>query len=90
MTVRISAVSAGLSALAGKREYMELGGLRNDGDRVFLLSTTHGPEAASLAAFRAVVKTYERDESGMPAATRSTEATSRGNRRDDTRFGFRR
>jgi len=51
-----------LSALAGKREYMELGGLRTDGDRVFLLSTTHGPEAASLAAFRAVVKTYERDD----------------------------
>ncbi|MGW5108649.1 glutamate-1-semialdehyde 2,1-aminomutase [Nocardia sp. NPDC004123] len=47
-----------LSALAGKREYMELGGLRTDADRVFLLSTTHGPETASLAAFRAVVQTY--------------------------------
>ncbi|GAB0108666.1 glutamate-1-semialdehyde 2,1-aminomutase [Nocardia sp. JMUB6875] len=47
-----------LSALAGKREFMELGGLRTDADRVFLLSTTHGPETASLAAFRAVVETY--------------------------------
>ncbi|WP_433666243.1 glutamate-1-semialdehyde 2,1-aminomutase [Nocardia sp. CA-136227] len=47
-----------LSALAGKREYMELGGLRTDADRVFLLSTTHGPETASLAAFRAVVQAY--------------------------------
>lgn len=47
-----------LSALAGKREYMELGGLRTDRDRVFLLSTTHGPETASLAAFRAVVHAY--------------------------------
>ncbi|AYF73744.1 glutamate-1-semialdehyde 2,1-aminomutase [Nocardia yunnanensis] len=47
-----------LSALAGKREYMEYGGLRTDADRVFLLSTTHGPETASLAAFRAVVETY--------------------------------
>ncbi|WP_433590582.1 glutamate-1-semialdehyde 2,1-aminomutase [Nocardia sp. CA-145437] len=47
-----------LSALAGKREYMELGGLRTDADRVFLLSTTHGPETASLAAFRAVVRAY--------------------------------
>ncbi|MBL1074095.1 glutamate-1-semialdehyde 2,1-aminomutase [Nocardia sp. 2] len=47
-----------LSALAGKREYMELGGLRTDADRVFLLSTTHGPETASLAAFRAVVEAY--------------------------------
>ena len=47
-----------LSALAGKREFMELGGLRTDRDRVFLLSTTHGPETASLAAFRAVVHAY--------------------------------
>ncbi|GAB06006.1 glutamate-1-semialdehyde 2,1-aminomutase [Gordonia amarae] len=47
-----------ISALAGKREYMELGGLNTDHDRVFLLSTTHGPETASLAAFRAVVEAY--------------------------------
>ncbi|MEU8901487.1 glutamate-1-semialdehyde 2,1-aminomutase [Nocardia sp. NPDC048505] len=47
-----------LSALAGKREYMELGGLGTDRERVFLLSTTHGPETASLAAFRAVVREY--------------------------------
>ncbi|MEC3918662.1 glutamate-1-semialdehyde 2,1-aminomutase [Nocardia sp. CDC160] len=51
-----------LSALAGKREYMELGGLRTDADRVFLLSTTHGPETASLAAFRAVVETYKNSD----------------------------
>ncbi|MGV9837766.1 glutamate-1-semialdehyde 2,1-aminomutase [Nocardia niigatensis] len=51
-----------LSALAGKREYMELGGLRTDADRVFLLSTTHGPETASLAAFRAVVYTYQESD----------------------------
>lgn len=47
-----------LSALAGKREYMELGGLRTEKDRVFLLSTTHGAETSSLAAFRAVVHAY--------------------------------
>ena len=47
-----------VSALAGKREFMELGGLRTDRERVFLLSTTHGPETGSLAAFRAVVKAY--------------------------------
>ncbi|MGN2637397.1 glutamate-1-semialdehyde 2,1-aminomutase [Nocardia takedensis] len=47
-----------LSALAGRREYMELGGLRTDRDRVFLLSTTHGPETGALAAFRAVVRAY--------------------------------
>jgi glutamate-1-semialdehyde aminotransferase len=47
-----------LSALAGRREYMELGGLRTEHDRVFLLSTTHGPETASLAAFSAVARAY--------------------------------
>ncbi|MCM6772167.1 glutamate-1-semialdehyde 2,1-aminomutase [Nocardia sp. CDC159] len=47
-----------ISALAGRREFMELGGLRTDRDRVFLLSTTHGPETGSLAAFRAVVRAY--------------------------------
>ncbi|MBF6176273.1 glutamate-1-semialdehyde 2,1-aminomutase [Nocardia blacklockiae] len=47
-----------ISALAGKREFMELGGLRTERDRVFLLSTTHGPETGSLAAFRAVVRAY--------------------------------
>ena len=31
-----------LAALAGKREYMERGGLNTDADRVFLLSTTQG------------------------------------------------
>jgi glutamate-1-semialdehyde 2,1-aminomutase len=47
-----------ISALAGKRELMELGGLRTDEARVFLLSTTHGPETVSLAAFRAVAAAY--------------------------------
>ncbi|MGQ4601570.1 glutamate-1-semialdehyde 2,1-aminomutase [Nocardia sp. R6R-6] len=47
-----------LSALAGKRAYMERGGLRTDDPRVFLLSTTHGPETGALAAFRAVVHAY--------------------------------
>ncbi|AKS30603.1 glutamate-1-semialdehyde 2,1-aminomutase [Mycolicibacterium goodii] len=51
-----------LAALAGRREYMELGGLRTDRDRVFLLSTTHGPETASLAAFRAVADAYRDDD----------------------------
>jgi glutamate-1-semialdehyde 2,1-aminomutase len=47
-----------ISALAGRRELMELGGLATDSPRVFLLSTTHGPETVSLAAFRAVVQAY--------------------------------
>ena len=51
-----------ISALAGKRELMELGGLRTDASRTFLLSTTHGPETTGLAAYLAVVDAYrERD-----------------------------
>lgn len=47
-----------ISALAGKRELMELGGLNTDASRVFLLSTTHGPEVVGLAAYLAVAETY--------------------------------
>lgn len=47
-----------VSALAGKRELMEQGGLRGRGERVFLLSTTHGAETHSLAAAMAVQQTY--------------------------------
>ncbi|MFF2073164.1 glutamate-1-semialdehyde 2,1-aminomutase [Kitasatospora sp. NPDC058162] len=47
-----------VSALAGRRDLMELGGLRHPGDRVFLLSTTHGAETHSLAAAMAVQTTY--------------------------------
>ncbi|MBH5372014.1 glutamate-1-semialdehyde 2,1-aminomutase [Bradyrhizobium sp. CNPSo 4016] len=50
-----------ISALLGKREIMELGGLDHDRDRVFLLSTTHGAETHALAAALAVMDTY-RDE----------------------------
>lgn len=47
-----------ISALAGRRELMEIGGLNTDRERVFLLSSTHGAETVSLAAFRAVVRAY--------------------------------
>jgi glutamate-1-semialdehyde 2,1-aminomutase len=47
-----------VSALAGKRELMELGGLRTDQSRVFLLSTTHGAETTGLAAYLAVQREY--------------------------------
>ncbi|PXY32788.1 glutamate-1-semialdehyde 2,1-aminomutase [Prauserella muralis] len=47
-----------VSALAGRRELMEQGGLRDSRDRVFLLSTTHGAETHSLAAAMAVFDTY--------------------------------
>ena len=50
-----------LSALTGKREVMELGGLFHDKARVFLLSTTHGAEGPSLAAAIETMRIY-RDE----------------------------
>ena len=50
-----------VSALAGKREIMELGGLRDERERVFLLSTTHGAETHALAAAIATMRVY-RDE----------------------------
>lgn len=50
-----------ISALAGKKEFMQLGGLEHRNERVFLLSTTHGAETHALAAFLAVVKTYRQD-----------------------------
>ena len=39
-----------VSALVGKRELLELGGLEHNKPRVFLLSTTYGAETHSLAA----------------------------------------
>jgi glutamate-1-semialdehyde 2,1-aminomutase len=51
-----------VSALAGKRDLMEAGGLNTDVSRAFLLSTTHGAEATGLAAYLAVSQAYaERD-----------------------------
>jgi glutamate-1-semialdehyde 2,1-aminomutase len=47
-----------LSALVGKREIMERGGLRDVGERVFLLSTTHGAETHALAAAIATMRVY--------------------------------
>lgn len=47
-----------VSALAGRREFMERGGLHTEKERVFLLSTTHGAETHSLAAAMAVMQTY--------------------------------
>lgn len=51
-----------VSALAGRREHMRLGGAVDDADRVFLLSTTHGAETHGLAAFLAVVDVYRGED----------------------------
>jgi glutamate-1-semialdehyde 2,1-aminomutase len=50
-----------LSALAGRREVMELGGLDHDRERVFLLSTTHGAEHVGLAAGASTMNVYARE-----------------------------
>lgn len=50
-----------LSALAGRRELMQLGGLDHDQPRVFLLSTTHGGETHALAAAMAVMHAYQKE-----------------------------
>lgn len=47
-----------ISALAGKREIMRLGGLDHDLPRVFLLSTTHGAENPTLAAALETIRIY--------------------------------
>lgn len=50
-----------VSALAGKKEIMELGGYDHDRERVFLLSLTHGAEAPNLAAALEVMRIYQRE-----------------------------
>jgi glutamate-1-semialdehyde 2,1-aminomutase len=47
-----------LSALAGRRDIMQLGGYDHDRERVFLLSTTHGAETHAMAAAIATMDTY--------------------------------
>jgi glutamate-1-semialdehyde 2,1-aminomutase len=47
-----------ISALAGKREMMRLGGMDHNEERVFLLSTTHGAETHVLAAWLEISRIY--------------------------------
>lgn len=47
-----------ISALAGERRFMRLGGLDHDQPRVFLLSTTHGAETHALAAAIEIIRIY--------------------------------
>jgi glutamate-1-semialdehyde aminotransferase len=61
MTTWGKAIGNGFSfcALAGRAEIMDLGGIRQTArPRVFLLSSTHGGEAHTLAAARAVLAEY--------------------------------
>jgi glutamate-1-semialdehyde 2,1-aminomutase len=47
-----------VSALAGRADLLERGGIRHAGERVFLLSTTHGAETHALAAACATMQVY--------------------------------
>jgi glutamate-1-semialdehyde 2,1-aminomutase len=55
------AMSNGFSvaALAGKKEIMELGGLKHNKERLFLMSVTHGAENHGLAAALKTMEIYE-------------------------------
>jgi len=50
-----------VSALAGRRDIMKLGGSDHDRERVFLLSTTHGAETHELAAAIATMRFYQQN-----------------------------
>lgn len=47
--------------LTGKKEVMELGGIRNEGkEKLFLISTTHGGETSSIAAAIATMDEFKK------------------------------
>lgn len=50
-----------VSALAGIRELMDLGGIYHNRERVFLMSLTHGAENPNLAAALKVMEIYQRE-----------------------------
>jgi glutamate-1-semialdehyde 2,1-aminomutase len=50
-----------LSALTGKKELMDLGGIQHESERVFLLSTTHGAETHTLAAAIETINVYKNE-----------------------------
>ncbi|MDX1440042.1 MAG: glutamate-1-semialdehyde 2,1-aminomutase, partial [Rubricoccaceae bacterium] len=51
-----------VSARTGRRELMELGGLRTNQERVFLLSGTHGAETHGLAAAIETMRIYKQED----------------------------
>ncbi|MES2680977.1 MAG: glutamate-1-semialdehyde 2,1-aminomutase [Bacteroidota bacterium] len=49
--------------LTGKKEVMELGGIRNSGkEKLFLISTTHGGETSSIAAALATMDEFRKND----------------------------
>lgn len=68
-----------VSAVTGKRELMELGGLDHDKPRVFLASYTHGAESTGLAACRAVTRVGMETDIGAGIADRGDQLRDRLN-----------
>lgn len=49
-----------VAALSGKRKFMDLGGISDEGmERTFLVSTTHGAEMCGLGAFVKTIEVYK-------------------------------
>ena len=69
-----------VSALAGRREFMRLGGLDHDRPRVFLLSTTHGAETHALAAAIATMQVYRTRASSSTCTGKAPACGSRPRR----------
>jgi glutamate-1-semialdehyde 2,1-aminomutase len=70
-----------VSALTGKRELMEIGGLNTDAPRVFLLSTTHGAESTGrqpISPFQKLFRTRCGRRNGAQGARRSDSASCQG------------
>jgi glutamate-1-semialdehyde 2,1-aminomutase len=77
-----------VSALAGKREYMRLGGLNHtDRPRVFLLSTTHGAEVHALMAAMATMNVY-RQEPVVEHLSKQGERLRQGLNQSIGRYGL--
>jgi glutamate-1-semialdehyde 2,1-aminomutase len=52
-----------VAAVVGKRQFMDVGAIRNPGmERTFLLSTTHGGEMPGLGAFMETVRIYQEQD----------------------------
>ena len=51
-----------ISALVGRKDIMEIGGLKHDRQRVFLLSTTFGAETHALGASLETMRIYETED----------------------------
>ncbi|HEV2329554.1 MAG TPA: glutamate-1-semialdehyde 2,1-aminomutase [Verrucomicrobiae bacterium] len=69
-----------VSALAGRRDIMRLGGLDHNRERVFLMSTTHGAEYHALAAAIETMRIY-REEPVVETLWRQGRVLAEGIRR---------